>query len=66
MKWYVYLICAVFIVLGLFSGIELVKFATSKSYENGSINIENQLVKSSFSYSSNSVVFYKDAYTAAF
>ena len=62
MKWYVYLICLVLIVIGVFSGIELYNEIKAESYVNGSIDISNQFSQESFNYSSTSVVFYHDLY----
>lgn len=62
MKWYTYLICFIFIVAGVFCGIELYKEVKAESYVNGSINISNQFSQESFNYSATSVVFYHDIY----
>lgn len=62
MKWYTYLICFVFICLGVFCGIELYRDVKAESYINGSIDISNKFSKESFNYSSTSVVFYHDIY----
>lgn len=62
MKWYTYIICFVFICLGVFCGIELYRDVKAESYINGSIDISNRFSKESFNYSSTSVVFYHDIY----
>jgi len=62
MKWYVYLICFALMLAGGFCGFRLYQLVTAKSYINGSINIENQFVVQSFSYTNTSVVFYHDLY----
>lgn len=62
MKWYVYVICVVCMLVGVFLGIELYKDIKAESYINGSIDISNQFSQESFNYSSTSVVFYHDIY----
>lgn len=62
MKWYIYLICFVLIVIGVFCGIELYKELKAESYVNGSIDISNKFEMESFNYSSSSVAFYHDDY----
>lgn len=62
MKWYVYLICFVLIIVGVFCGIRLYKEIKAESYVNGSIDIENKFSQESFNYSATSVVFYHDMY----
>ena len=62
MKWYIYLICFVLIIVGVFCGIELYKELKAESYVNGSIDISNKFEMESFNYSSSSVAFYHDDY----
>jgi hypothetical protein len=62
MKWYVYLICFVLIVSGVFCGIRLHELMTRESYIRGSINIENRFSMESFRYASTGVEFYRDIY----
>ncbi len=62
MKWYAYIICFVFIVVGTFCGIQLYKEVKAESYVNGSIDISNQFSQENFNYTSTSLVFYHDLY----
>jgi len=62
MKWYIYLICFILIIVGTFCGIQFYKEVKAESYINGSIDISNQFSQESFKYSSTSVVFYHDLY----
>ena len=62
MKWYVYLICFVLMVGGIFSGMRLHTLMTRESYIRGSIDITNQFSMESFNYVSNTVEFYSDIY----
>ena len=62
MKWYIYLICFVLIIVGVFCGIELYKEVKAESYVTGSIDISNKFEMESFNYSSSSVAFYHDDY----
>jgi hypothetical protein len=50
MKWYVYVICFLLMLGGVFCGIRLYSLVTRQSYVNGSINIENRFSATSFSY----------------
>lgn len=62
MKWYVYVICIVLIILGVLCGIKLYKEIRSESYINGSIDIENIFSQKDFAYSTTSFTFYHDLY----
>lgn len=62
MKWYVYLICFVLMIVGAFCGIRLYQLVTAESYINGSIDIENKFSQESFSYANTAVEFYHDIY----
>lgn len=62
MKWYAYILCFIFILLGAFCGIQLYREIKSESYINGSIDISNKFSQENFNYSSTSVVFYHDLY----
>ncbi len=62
MKWYAYIICFVFIVVGTFCGIQLYKEVKAESYINGSIDISNKFSQENFNYTSTSLVFYHDLY----
>lgn len=60
MKWYSYIICFIFIVVGVFCGLQLYREIKAESYINGSIDISNKFSQESFNYSNTSVVFYHD------
>ena len=62
MKWYVYVICVVLIILGILCGIKLYKEIKSESYVNGSIDIENIFSQKDFAYSTTSFTLYHDLY----
>ncbi len=62
MKWYSYIICFIFIVVGVFCGLQLYREIKAESYINGSIDISNKFSQESFNYSNTSVVFYHDTY----
>lgn len=62
MKWYMYIICFVLIIIGGVCGIQLYKEIKAENYINGSIDITNRFSQESFNYSSSSVVFYHDLY----
>lgn len=62
MKWYIYLICFILMVAGVFCGIRLYQLVTRESYINGSIDIQNKFYLESFAYASTSVEFYNDIY----
>lgn len=62
MKWYVYLICFVLTVAGVFCGIRLFQLIARESYVNGSIDIQNQFSVESFAYANTSIEFYNDIY----
>ncbi len=60
MKWYSYVICFIFIVVGVFCGLQLYREIKAESYVNGSIDISNKFSQDSFNYSNTSVVFYHE------
>ncbi len=62
MKWYTYLICAIFIIAGIFCGTMLFKEMKAESYVNGSIDITNKFSQTTFKYGNNTIVFYDDLY----
>ncbi len=53
-----YLICLVLILVGIYCGVNLSNEINEASYENGSINIENEFRKETFFYSSTAIAFY--------
>jgi len=61
MKWYIYPICLVLMLLGVYSGITMWQKIHAESYINGSINITNEFYFESFTYDNslfgNAVVF---------
>lgn len=67
MKWYVYIICAILSLVGIYCSITLVQDITSASYKVGSASIANQFSQESFFYSNSAVAFYPnegaEAYT---
>ena len=62
MKWYVYIICFILVIVGTFCGIRLYDLMTRESYINGSINIQNRFSMESFAYANTGVEFYHDIY----
>ena len=62
MKWYSYILCFIFVVVGVFCGIQFYREVKAESYINGSIDISNKFSQESFNYSNTSLVFYHDIY----
>ena len=58
MRWYIYVICFIAVLLGVFFSFKYYQEFNKASYENGSIDITNQFESEYFNFSTDSIVFY--------